>query len=623
MPIFIKTESKSTAGRLFHTAIFIFLILGGATMIYPFLLMVSGAFRSEMDENDLSLVPEFLVEESALYRKFLEFKYQQRIASYNAAHLDRQFAFRTIPTPPGINQAALADFQAFLSEVEIPRHWRILGGVSGSRTVPENLRELRNRLRTQFDGDITLFNRNTGGAAGGWNDITLPAPDWLSTRFDYDDNALWHAYFALMDEAPKAEVQVVSLSGNFLEFIILPRFADVDALNAGFGLDLAMMGDFRIPRTVPPPAQAAFRAEWINYILEDLNVSFVLLEGVPDAAFQDFLAKSYIGNIGELNDVWQSEFSDFGQITLPAGGLLHGGARQDYREFLSETAPEHWVLVGPEFAWVDWLEERYERDLTVLRAAWGEPLQNFRAAWMPFASQELEFVRENLGGLRLQFALRNFISVFDAAFVDGRVFYNTAIFCLISVLAAVLINPLAAYALSRYQLPGTYKILLLMMAVMAFPPMVTTIPTFLMLKSFGMMNTFAALILPTIASGYLIYLLKGFFDSLPKELYEAAQVEGASELRMFFVITMALSKPILAVVALSAFNSAYTMFLFALIVAPDENMWLLSVWLYQYRETVSMGGVFASVLLASIPPLLVFLFAQNIILRGIVVPVEK
>ena len=137
------------------------------------------------------------------------------------------------------------------------------------------------------------------------------------------------------------------------------------------------------------------------------------------------------------------------------------------------------------------------------------------------------------------------------------------------------------------------------------------------------MNTFAGLLMPTIANGYLIFLLKGFFDSLPRELYEAAQMEGASELRMFFSITMALSKPILAVVALQAFNMSYAIFLFALIVAPEQDMWLLPVWLYQYRETVSMGGVFASVLLASVPPIVIFLFVQKIILRGIVVPVEK
>ena len=95
------------------------------------------------------------------------------------------------------------------------------------------------------------------------------------------------------------------------------------------------------------------------------------------------------------------------------------------------------------------------------------------------------------------------------------------------------VNPLAAYALSRYRLSYTPKVLIFMLATMAFPAEVAMIPNFLLIKQLGLLNTFAALILPGLASGYFIFLLKGFFDSLPAELYEAASIDGASELRMF------------------------------------------------------------------------------------------
>jgi multiple sugar transport system permease protein len=115
----------------------------------------------------------------------------------------------------------------------------------------------------------------------------------------------------------------------------------------------------------------------------------------------------------------------------------------------------------------------------------------------------------------------------------------------------------------------------------------------------------------------------GFFDSLPRELYEAAEIDGFSEIRMFFQITLALSKPILAVVALGAFTSAYTMFLYALIVCPRPDMWLLSVWLFQFQQQANSSTVFASILIAAIPTLVMFLLCQNIIMRGIVIPTEK
>jgi multiple sugar transport system permease protein len=87
-------------------------------------------------------------------------------------------------------------------------------------------------------------------------------------------------------------------------------------------------------------------------------------------------------------------------------------------------------------------------------------------------------------------------------------------------------------------------------------PMVTQIPVFLMLREFNMLNTFWALILPGLGNGYSIFLLKGFFDSLPQEPYESASIDGVGEFRIFWQITMSLSKPIPAVITLNAFTDA-------------------------------------------------------------------
>ena len=87
--------------------------------------------------------------------------------------------------------------------------------------------------------------------------------------------------------------------------------------------------------------------------------------------------------------------------------------------------------------------------------------------------------------------------------------------------------------------------------------------------------------------------------------------------------TCATERSDLAVVALEAFNAAYAMFLYALIVAPSPDMWLQTVWLGQFKERASIGPVFAAVLITCIPTLLVFIAAQRVIMRGIIVPTEK
>jgi len=185
------------------------------------------------------------------------------------------------------------------------------------------------------------------------------------------------------------------------------------------------------------------------------------------------------------------------------------------------------------------------------------------------------------------------------------------------------VNPLAAYALSRFKPSFAYQVIMLLMLTMAFPAMVMGIPNFLMLKRLNMLNTFWALVLPAAADGYFIFLLKGFFDSLPREIYESARIDGAGEFRLFWQFTLYLSKPILAVIALSAFNAAYRNFLFAFLVCQDQSMWTLMVHIYELMQRASSSVGYAALVIAAIPTLLVFIFFQNIIIKGIVVPMEK
>jgi multiple sugar transport system permease protein len=149
------------------------------------------------------------------------------------------------------------------------------------------------------------------------------------------------------------------------------------------------------------------------------------------------------------------------------------------------------------------------------------------------------------------------------------------------------------------------------------------IPAFLLIKKFGLLNTYWALILPAVANGFSIFLLKGFFDSLPIELYESAMLDGAQEYQMFWHIAIALSKPILAVIALGGFTSAYGMFMFALLLCQKQEMWTIMVWLYEMSQFAPTYVMFAALTLAAIPTLMVFIFCQRVIMQGIILPVER
>ncbi len=222
-------------------------------------------------------------------------------------------------------------------------------------------------------------------------------------------------------------------------------------------------------------------------------------------------------------------------------------------------------------------------------------------------------------------AIANYSLVGNYLFLRGRAFGNTLLLVVLTILAHLTINPLAAYALSRFKMRGAEQIMLFMLATMAFPAAVTAIPGFLLVRDLGLLNTFAALVLPSVASGMSIFILKGFFDALPRELYEAAAIDGASELTVFTKITLPMTTPILAVNALNSFIAAYNSWEWAFLVCQKESHWTLAVWMYQMSQQFAGQPwcVMAGFVLVSIPTAIVFLACQKIILRGIVLPSMK
>jgi len=323
----------------------------------------------------------------------------------------------------------------------------------------------------------------------------------------------------------------------------------------------------------------------------------------------EFLESKY-GSVERMNEAWGLAHKSFFDVSFLAESRVLPGRS----------------MPGAKFA--DWLE--LKRSYIVRAKGRGD----FFARTFPEPSAE------NAATLRRQIALQfrahgwrdflegaaaNYRLVGEYLFVRGRAFANTILLVLLSILASLTVNPLAAYALSRFRLKATEKIVLFMLATMAFPAAVTAIPGFLLIRSLGLLNTFAALVLPGVASGMSIFILKGFFDALPRELYEAAAIDGAGEWTVFRRITLPMTTPILAVNALNSFIHAYSSWEWAFLVCQKESHWTLAVWMYQMSQTFAHQPwcVMAGFVLVSIPTAAAFLLCQRVILRGIVLPSMK
>jgi multiple sugar transport system permease protein len=324
--------------------------------------------------------------------------------------------------------------------------------------------------------------------------------------------------------------------------------------------------------------------------------------------------------VAEFNKVADTEYTSWSELQFSPSAPLRGEIAL-WGDYAKTLPPSAWILDFPELRYRDFLLKKYG-SLAKAWQAYGVDLTSRGGDGLQTPEKyvdELNF-KQHKPAILWYFLTDNYVQVSRFLLLQGRAGFNTLILVFLSVLTSLVINPMAAYALSRFRLSYTSKILLFLLATAAFPAEVTQIPQFLMMKNLGMLNSFWALVLPGVANGFFIFLLKGFFDSLPKEIYEAAILDGANEFDMFTRIAVPLAAPILAVIALGAFTYAYSAYQFAIVVCPDPKMWTLMVYLQQFMNSNPYNLVMASFALASIPTLVVFLMAQRVILRGIVIP---
>lgn len=190
----------------------------------------------------------------------------------------------------------------------------------------------------------------------------------------------------------------------------------------------------------------------------------------------------------------------------------------------------------------------------------------------------------------------------------------TTVFC-------VTVGSLCAYALARLQFAGKTAILAFVLAVSMFPQISIVSPLYMLLRGLGLINTFPGLILPylTFAMPLTVWLLVGFFQQLPRELEEAAMVDGASRLRALVAVVLPLALPGLATTAIITFIYCWNEFLFALsfTAGPDRQTVPVAIAMFRGQYQVPWGQILAATVVATAPVALLVLLFQRHIVRGL------
>lgn len=197
---------------------------------------------------------------------------------------------------------------------------------------------------------------------------------------------------------------------------------------------------------------------------------------------------------------------------------------------------------------------------------------------------------------------------------------NTLLICTLAVVGSLISCSLVAYGFARIDWPGRDLLFFALLATMMLPAQVTMIPSFLLFRWLGWYGTYKPLIVPAfLGNAFLIFLLRQFFLSIPKELSEAARIDGASEFTTFARVILPLAKPALATVALFTFLFHWNDFLGPLIYLNDQSQYTLALGLQQFLNAYrsEWGLLMAASTVVTGPIILLFFFTQRTFIQGI------
>ncbi len=198
---------------------------------------------------------------------------------------------------------------------------------------------------------------------------------------------------------------------------------------------------------------------------------------------------------------------------------------------------------------------------------------------------------------------------------------NTVWVVICVALGVLVSGSVAAFVLARFSFPGKRVVFFYFISTMMFPGVLTLVPSFLLVKQLGLLNSYSALIFPMIAGGqvFAIFVCKSFFDGLPQDLFDSAKIDGAGFFNLYWHLVLPLSQPVLAVVLIMNILGTWNSFLWPFIVNTDTKYHVIASGLYvlSVSESASnMGVLFAAYMLASVPLLLLFAFATKPFMQG-------
>lgn len=230
-----------------------------------------------------------------------------------------------------------------------------------------------------------------------------------------------------------------------------------------------------------------------------------------------------------------------------------------------------------------------------------------------------EIVSAQASFLPKNFTLDNYKQIFIQQPLFFRWLFNSTVIAVGVTVLNLLFNSMAGYALARLSFTGKRFWFFLILAVLAVPAQVTLIPTFLILKAFGWLNSYQGMIIPSMVNATFIFMMRQFFLNFPKELEEAAQLDGLNTFGIFRHIVLPLAKPALAAQAVFVFMGSWNNFLLPVVILFDPEMFTLPLGLNTFKgQYISYWNyIMAASMVFTLPALAIYAFFNKYFIQGV------
>ncbi len=230
-----------------------------------------------------------------------------------------------------------------------------------------------------------------------------------------------------------------------------------------------------------------------------------------------------------------------------------------------------------------------------------------------------EIVSSEPNFLPKSFTLNNFKQIFIQQPLFFRWLFNSVFIAISVTILNLLFNSMAGYALARLSFSGKRFWFFLILAVLAVPAQITLIPTFLILKIFGWLNSYQGMIVPSMVNATFIFMMRQFFINFPRELEEAAQLDGLTTFGIFRHIVLPLAKPALAAQAIFVFMGSWNNFLLPLVILFDPEMFTLPLGLNTFKgQYISYWNyIMAASMVFTLPVLAIYIFFNRYFIQGV------